>query len=54
MSESQQDPSANTARFRAFVEQAPPETSPSRVNAKLIGGIVVAIVIVVIILAVAL
>jgi hypothetical protein len=53
MSESQQDPSANTARFRAFVDQAPPETTAPRVNTKLIAGIVAAIVVVIIIVAVA-
>ena len=59
MAEYEQDPSANTGRFRAFVEQAQAEdratgTSPAKSRGLLIGGAVLAVVIIVVILAVAL
>jgi hypothetical protein len=52
----QQDPSGNTARFRAFVEQAQVEDAPKPGVSRgmLIGGIVVLAIIVIVILAVAL
>jgi hypothetical protein len=58
MSEFEQDPSANTGRFRAFVERGEDEAPPARrapvSPAMLIaGGVVVIAVIVTIILAVA-
>jgi hypothetical protein len=51
----QQDPSGNTARFRAFVEQAQVEDAPKQGMSRgmLIGGIVVLAIIVIVILAVA-
>jgi hypothetical protein len=58
MAEYEQDPSANTGRFRAFVEQGQVEeratTSPAKSRGLLIGGVVLAVVIIVVILAVAL
>jgi hypothetical protein len=58
MAEYEQDPSGNTGRFRAFVEQAQAEENATRSPAKsrgmLIGGVVLALVIIVVILAVAL
>ncbi|HZR51852.1 MAG TPA: hypothetical protein VFB06_20350 [Streptosporangiaceae bacterium] len=56
MAEFQQDPSANTGRFRAFVEQANTTDSPSPAvsRGKLIGIGVALVVIVIVILAVAL
>ena len=58
MAEYEQDPSASTGRFRAFVEQGQAEERATRPPAKsrglLIGGAVLALVIVVVILAVAL
>jgi hypothetical protein len=57
MAEYEQDPSASTGRFRAFVEQAQAEdrvtSSPARSRALLIGGAVLALVVIVIIIAVA-
>ncbi len=57
MSEFQQDPSANTGRFRAFVERGEEETVPARRSsvspAVLIAGVVVVIAIIVIIVALA-
>ena len=54
----QQDPSASTGRFRAFVEQGQTEErttrSPASSRGLLIGGAVLVLVIVVVILAVAL
>lgn len=52
MSEFEQDPSANTGRFRAFVQQAddaPTRKGPSR--GLLIGGAVVVLVIIVLLAA---
>ena len=56
MSEFEQDPSANTGRFRAFVEAQEPETSRSTGTPRgvLIGGIVVLALIVLVVLAVTL
>ena len=57
MSEFEQDPSANTGRFRAFVERGDDDTSrarrPSVSPAMLIAGAVVVIAVIVIIIAVA-
>jgi hypothetical protein len=52
----QQDPSGNTGRFRAFVEQAQAEDIPKPAVSRgmLIGGIVVLAIVVIVILAVAL
>ncbi len=56
MSEFQQDPSANTGRFRAFVERGDEDTSQARRSSVspgvLIAGAVIVIVILVIIVAV--
>jgi hypothetical protein len=57
MSEFEQDPSASTGRFRAFVQQAQEEeradrSSPSR--GLLIGGVVVLALVIIVILAVTL
>lgn len=58
MAEYEQDPSGNTGRFRAFVEQAQAAETANRSPAKsrglLIGGIVVVAIIIVVILALAL
>jgi hypothetical protein len=58
MAEYEQDPSASTGRFRAFVEQGQAEErathSPAKSRGLLIGGAVLAVIIVVVILAVAL
>ena len=57
MSEYQQDPSANTARFKAFVDQAETTERPRTASGNrglLIGGIVVAVVLIAVILAVTL
>jgi hypothetical protein len=55
MSEMQQDPSANTARFRAFVQEAPQEPSAPAVSRGLLfGGIAVAVLIVIVVLVIAL
>jgi len=57
MSEFEQDPSASTARFRAFVEGGDDDTSrarrPSVSPAMLIAGAVLVIAVIVIIIAVA-
>ena len=57
MSEFEQDPSANTGRFRAFVERGDDDTSrvrrPSVSPAMLIAGAVVVIAVIVILIAVA-
>jgi hypothetical protein len=57
MSEFEQDPSANTGRFRAFVErgedEAPQARRPSVSPAMLIAGAVVVIAVIIIIVAVA-
>jgi hypothetical protein len=57
MSEFEQDPSASTNRFRAFVEHGDDDTSrarrPSVSPAMLIAGAVVVIAVIVIIIAVA-
>ena len=57
MSEFEQDPSANTGRFRAFVERGDDDTSRARRSpvspAVLIAGAVVVIAVIVIIIAVA-
>jgi hypothetical protein len=57
MSEYEQDPSASTGRFRAFVERGDQDTSRARRSpvspAMLIAGVVVIAVIVAIIIAVA-
>ncbi len=57
MSEFEQDPSANTGRFRAFVERGDDDTSRARGSsvspAMLIAGAVVVIAVIVIIIAVA-
>jgi hypothetical protein len=57
MSEFEQDPSASTGRFRAFVDRGDddtPRARPSRVSpAMLIAGAVVVIAVIVIIIAVA-
>jgi hypothetical protein len=56
MSEFEQDPSANTGRFRAFVERGDDEAPRARRSsvppAVLIGGAVIVIAIIVVILAV--
>lgn len=50
MSESQQDPSASTARFRAFVDEAPPEQAARGTSRNwLIWGAVAAVAIIIII-----
>jgi hypothetical protein len=58
MAEYEQDPSGNTGRFRAFVEQGQVEERATNSAAKsrglLIGGAVLAVVIIVAILAVVL
>jgi hypothetical protein len=58
MAEYEQDPSANTGRFRAFVEQAQQEEratrSPATSRGLLIGGGVLVLIVIVVILAVAL
>jgi hypothetical protein len=58
MAEYDQDPSASTGRFRAFVEQGQAEdratSSPAKSRGLLIGGAVLALIIVVVILAIAL
>ena len=57
MSEFEQDPSASTGRFRAFVERGDDDTSrarrPSVSPAMLIAGAVVVIAVIVILIAVA-
>ena len=57
MSEFEQDPSANTGRFRAFVERGDEDTSrarrPSVSPAMMIAGAVVVIAVIVILIAVA-
>ena len=57
MSEFEQDPSANTGRFRAFVERGDDDTSrarrPSVSPAMMIAGAVLVIAVIVIIIAVA-
>jgi len=57
MSEFEQDPSASTGRFRAFVERGDDDTSRARRSpvspVMLIGGAVLVIVVIVIIIAVA-
>ena len=57
MSEFEQDPSANTGRFRAFMERRDEDATrarrPSVSPATLIAGVVAVIVVVVIIVAVA-
>ena len=57
MSEFEQDPSANTGRFRAFVERGDDDTSRSQRSsvspAVLIAGAVIVIAVIVIIVAVA-
>jgi len=57
MSEYEQDPSASTGRFRAFVERGDDDTSrarrPSVSPTMLIAGVVVVIAVIVIIIAVA-
>jgi hypothetical protein len=57
MSEFEQDPSANTGRFRAFVERGDDDTSRARRSpvspAVLIAGAVMVIAVIVIIVAVA-
>ncbi len=57
MSESEQDPSANTGRFRAFVERRDEDATRRRVSsvspAALIAGVVAVIAVVIIIVAVA-
>ena len=57
MSDFEHDPSANTGRFRAFVERGDDDTSrarrPSVSPAMLIAGAVVVIAVIVIIIAVA-
>ena len=57
MSEFEQDPSANTGRFRAFVERGDEDATRRRVSsvspAVLIAGVVVVIAVVIIIVAVA-
>jgi hypothetical protein len=56
MSEFEQDPSANTGRFRAFVESGDDDTSRARRSSVspgvLIAGAVIAIAVIVIIVAV--
>jgi hypothetical protein len=58
MAEYEQDPSASTGRFRAFVEQGQAEErvtrSPARSRGALIGGAVLALIVIVVIIAVAL
>jgi hypothetical protein len=58
MAEYEQDPSASTGRFRAFVEEAQAEEratrSPASSRGLLIGGAVLALIVIVVILAVAL
>ncbi|HEY1626531.1 MAG TPA: hypothetical protein VGG16_22325 [Streptosporangiaceae bacterium] len=58
MSEYEQDSSASTGRFRAFVEQAQVEdratSSPAKSRGLLIGGGILVLVVIVVILAVAL
>jgi hypothetical protein len=58
MAEYEQDPSGNTGRFRAFVEQAQAEEnatrSPDKSRGLLIGIAVLALIVIVVILAVAL
>jgi hypothetical protein len=58
MAEYEQDPSASTGRFRAFVEQGQAEERATRPPAKsrglLIGGAVLAVIVIVVIIAVAL
>jgi len=53
----EQDPSANTGRFRAFVERGDDDTAPARRSsvspAVLIAGAVIVIAVIVIIVAVA-
>ena len=57
MSEFEQDPSANTGRFRAFVERGDEDTSrarrPSVSPAMMIAGAAVVIAVIVILIAVA-
>jgi hypothetical protein len=57
MSEFEQDPSANTGRFRAFVERGEDEAPQARRSsvspAMLIAGVVVVIAVILIIVAVA-
>jgi len=57
MSEFEQDPSANTGRFRAFVERGDDDTSrarrPSVSPAMMLAGAVVVIAVIVILIAVA-
>jgi len=54
----QQDPSASTGRFRAFVEQAQVEdratSSPAKSRGLLIGGAALVLVVIVVVLAVVL
>jgi hypothetical protein len=56
MSEFEQDPSANTGRFRAFVERGEDETPQARRSsvspAMLIAGVVVVIAVIIVIVAV--
>jgi len=57
MSEYEQDPSASTGRFRAFVERGDDDTSRARLSsaspAVLIAGAVLVIAVIIIIIAVA-
>jgi hypothetical protein len=57
MGEYEQDPSASTGRFRAFVEQAQAEEratrSPGMSRGLLIGGIVLAVIIILVVIGLA-
>jgi hypothetical protein len=57
MAEYEQDPSANTGRFRAFVEQAQAEEratrSPATSRGLLIGGVILAVIVIIVVIALA-
>jgi hypothetical protein len=54
MAEYEQDPSASTGRFRAFVEQAQAEEratrSPATSRGLLIGGVVLAVIVILVVI----
>jgi subtilase family serine protease len=57
MAEYERDPSANTGRFRAFVEQAQADEratrSPATSRGLLIGGVILAVIVIIIVIALA-
>jgi hypothetical protein len=57
MAEYERDPSANTGRFRAFVEQAQADEratrSPATSRGLLIGGVILAVIVIIVVIALA-